>query len=121
VRAERLLAAFLIAAAPVSAVELGTLFHTAAERERLDALRRGDPPVVQQGPVAAPPRTHPPEVTGYVKRSDGKSTVWIDGRPIATTNSKAGPLLDPRAVRDIEPDSPAHGIKLIPSKKNTER
>jgi hypothetical protein len=33
-----------------------------------------------------------------VKRSDGLSTVWIDGRPVRLADPKAARLLDPRTV-----------------------
>lgn len=72
--------------------ELRTLFHSADERVELDRLRRGDPPeakVVRRGP---------PVVGGFVKRSDGRDTVWVDGRPI--TGSEAQRLADPARMRD---------------------
>lgn len=91
VLAAALFAAF--AATAARAAELGTLFFTPSERAELDRLRRGEP--TQE----APP--HPQgarEITGYVKRSDGLSTVWIDGRPVRLADPKAARLLDPRAV-----------------------
>ena len=93
-RAERLLAAIVLAlaAGAAHAVELGTLFNSADERARLDRLRRGEPA------GTARPRGVP-EVTGFVKRSDGRSTVWIDGVPMQVATPRAGPLLDPRSVR----------------------
>jgi hypothetical protein len=52
-----------------------------------------------------------------VKRSDGRNTVWIDGRPLATSNPKAAPLFDPRIVRDLSPpDLPPSAVKVVPSK-----
>lgn len=95
-RAERLLLALALAcaAADARAVELGTLFHSPEERARLDSLRRGEP--VQGAAVGGGGAR---EVTGFVKRSDGRSTVWIDGVPMPLATPKADPLLDPRAVR----------------------
>ena len=87
-----LLAAF---ASGAMAAELRTLFHTPEERARLDRLRRGEPIDVH----AAPRVTRAPAVTGFVKRSDGRSTVWIDGVPMQIANPRAGTLLDPRSVR----------------------
>ena len=94
-RAERLLVALLILAstAAAAAVDLGTLFTTPEERARLDRLRRGEPVIESRG--ASGQRA----VTGYVKRSDGRSTVWIDGVPMQVATPRAGPLLDPRSVR----------------------
>lgn len=93
-RAERLLLALWLAfAADAAAVELGALFHTPEERARLDSVRRGEPP--DRAAVGGGAR----EVTGFVKRSDGRSTVWVDGVPLHVATPKAGPLLDPRSVR----------------------
>jgi hypothetical protein len=94
-RAEALLAALLAAYSPVAgAADLGTLFHTPEERERLDRLRRGDA-VSAQVPLAPGQRA----ITGYVKRSDGRSTVWIDGVPVEVPTSRSAPLLEPGVVR----------------------
>ena len=94
VRVDRLLAAIVLAlaAGAAHAVDLGTLFNSADERARLDRLRRGEPAGTGR------PRGVP-EVTGFVKRSDGRSTVWIDGVPMQVATPRAGPLLDPRSVR----------------------
>jgi hypothetical protein len=81
------------ASAGAGAVELGTLFHSPEERARLDSLRRGEP--AERAAVGGGAR----EVTGFVKRSDGRNTVWIDGVALPLATPKADPLLDPRAVR----------------------
>jgi hypothetical protein len=75
-------------------VDLGTLFTSPEERARLDRLRRGEP---VQAATSGP--TGQRAVTGYVKRSDGRSTVWIDGVPLQVATPKAAPMLDPGAVR----------------------
>ena len=92
-RVERRLAALALALAALGAqaAELGTLFHTPQERERLDRLRRGEPEVV----VARRP---PALITGIVKRSDGRNTVWIDGKPMAA--GKDTPLPDLSKLRE---------------------
>ena len=82
-------------------LEFGTLFHTPQERERFDRLRRGEP---AEAPDARP--TRGPVVTGYVRRSDGRNTVWIDGRPVVVTTPKAAPLLDPGKVSPRNPPGP---------------
>ncbi|MBI4196061.1 MAG: hypothetical protein HY526_13400 [Betaproteobacteria bacterium] len=61
---------------------LGRLFFTPAQRAQLDAAR-GDK---LRAPLAAEPEEAPraPEVVTYgglVRRSDGKTTVWINDRP----------------------------------------
>lgn len=101
-RAERLLLALALALAcalapsPAAAAdaELGTLFHTPEERERLDRLRRGEPPVERSTTARGAN-----EVTGFVKRSDGRATVWIDGIPMQLSSPRAGALLEPKVVR----------------------
>lgn len=94
---DRLAAALLAAlvAGPCAAAELGTLFHTPQERERLDRLRRGEPVNVVDGDEAA---STAPRVTGYVKRSDGRDTVFLDGRAYPASGTRASPLMQPKAV-----------------------
>ena len=84
-----LLACALALLAPAAfGANFGTLFHTAEERERLDRLRRGEP---EAGRYV---RSGPPTVTGYVKRSDGRHTVWIDGAPVPVATPESARLLD---------------------------
>jgi hypothetical protein len=111
VRAERLAAFLLLACAAgmAQAVELGTLFNSAEERARLDRLRRGEPVTVTSRSRGEP------EVTGFVKRSDGRNTVWIDGVPVQVATPRAGPLLDPRSVRGYAEDE-AVRIERKPAK-----
>ena len=73
-------AAFLAWIAPATAQELGRLFFTEEQRAALDARRRArvpDRPVAP--PVVASPTTR---VDGYVRRSDGPSTVWVNGESL---------------------------------------
>ena len=88
------LVAVCLAAVAGHAAELGTLFTTPEERERLDRLRRGEPDV----PQASPEHPRNPVLTGFVKRSDGRNTVWIDGVPRAVGRKDAEALLQPNAV-----------------------
>ena len=95
--ARRLIAALAMcipALAGAAEVPLGTLFHTPEDRERLDRMRRGEP----ERPQASAP-SGAPSVTGFVKRSDGRHTVWIDGTPISVRGAQAAPVFDPRSVR----------------------
>lgn len=95
-RAERLLCLVACAwAIATGAAPLETLFHTPAERERLDKLRRGE---AVQAPQAANEPAHKREITGYVKRSDGRGTAFIDGVPVPV-DPKGSPLLTPEEVR----------------------
>ena len=94
------LAILLLAAAMgADAQQLGTLFHSPAEREALDKLRRGDVPGKAVETIPLPD----PVVTGFVKRSDGKSTVFIDKRPYPARNPRVQGVLDPRIVERYEP------------------
>jgi len=93
VRASRAALAVLALATAAQAAELGTLFFTPAEREQMDRQRRGEPAA-----TAAPREAGSHAVTGYVKRSDGRATVWIDGRPVTVSDPRSARLLDPRAV-----------------------
>ena len=80
-------------AGPARALELGTLLTTPEERERLERLRSGAPE-----PALEPGRA-PAQVTGFVKRSDGRDTLWVDGVPLSVNGTRAAPLLKPGAVR----------------------
>jgi hypothetical protein len=84
--------------------ELGTLFTTPDERARLDKLRRGEP--IERGavPGAAAGRA----LTGFVQRSDGRTTVWIDGDPVTLATPR--PKIDPKSVRAYGEDP--DGVKL---------
>ena len=90
-RARRALAAALLAfAAPAAlGVDFGTLFTSAEERTRLDRLRRGEPEASRTTTL----HSSDPAVTGYVSRSDGRNTVWIDGRPVVVTTPEASALV----------------------------
>jgi len=73
-----LLAVCLLAPASAGAQQLGRLFFTPEQREALDARRKARLPD-KPAPVAISPATR---LDGYVKRSHGKSTIWLDGHPI---------------------------------------
>lgn len=65
----------LLPAGAAPAQELGRLFFTPEQRAALDARRAARLPD-KPAAVAESPTTR---VDGYVKRSSGKSTVWVDG------------------------------------------
>jgi hypothetical protein len=76
-------AALAVPAAP-GAEPLGRLFYTPAQRAQLDTARsqRSRAPVVaaEQEPASAVPELL--TYDGMVRRSDGKTTVWINNRAI---------------------------------------
>src|SRR5438128_930759 len=96
--AQASLAALALAAACVQAAELGTLFFSADERARLDRLRRGEPAVS----VSQPPARR--EITGYVMRSDGHGTAFVDGEPVPV-DPRSAKLVNPKA-REPTPHKP---------------
>jgi hypothetical protein len=73
-----LLACALLAPRAVLAQELGRLFFTPEQREALDARRRARLPD-KPAALAPSPTTR---VDGSVRRSLGKSTVWVDGSAV---------------------------------------
>jgi hypothetical protein len=107
-----------VTALGAGAQDLGTLFHSPEERARLDRLRRGEPTqsaAATQTPQARA-RMHKPAVTGYVQRSDGRNTVWIDGRPVVVAAPNASRILEPRVVQPrAEPN--AEGAPTEPEDK----
>lgn len=66
----------LLGASQAAAQELGRLFFTPEQRAAMDARRKARLPETPAAAVAPSPTTR---VDGYVKRSGGKSTVWVDG------------------------------------------
>ena len=76
-----LLLAGMLAFSCAQAQELGRLFYTPEERAALDARRRARLP---DKPAAAPAAAVSPvtRVDGFVRRSAGPSTVWVNGAPL---------------------------------------
>jgi hypothetical protein len=75
------IAAVLVGLAqPCAAQELGRLFFTPEQRDALDARRKARvPDKPTAAPVVASPTTR---LDGYVQRSGGRSTVFINGEPV---------------------------------------
>jgi hypothetical protein len=71
-----------IAPAPAGAESLGRLFHSAAERSALDSMRKAK--LQPQKPAAPrPPEPQTAQLDGYVLRSDGRSTLWVNGSAVS--------------------------------------
>ena len=72
------LALGLLGAVPAAAQELGRLFFTPEQRAALDARRAArlpdKPTVARESPTT--------RVDGYVARSSGRSTMWVDGEAL---------------------------------------
>ena len=69
------------------AQELGKLFFTPEQRAALDARRKARVPDRPSAPVVASPTTR---LDGYVSRSSGRSTVWVNGEPVVEGTSADG-------------------------------
>jgi len=90
----------LLPALALAEEKLGRLFFTPAERAHLDSLRQTSQPpgkIVKPGnaedaladkeTVGLPAIPAAVTVQGYVRRSDGKGTVWINRQPIPEKSS----------------------------------
>jgi hypothetical protein len=67
-----------LATTTAHAEELGRLFFTPEQRQALDARRKARLPDKPAAAVVASPTMR---LDGYVKRSGGRSTVWVNGEP----------------------------------------
>lgn len=72
-----------------AAEPLGRLFFTPAQRNSLDAGKELDMPK-KAGPAVRGPRSL--TVNGIVTRSDGESTVWVNGRQANIARPSAAPI-----------------------------
>jgi hypothetical protein len=81
-----LLLACLCAACPLQAQELGRLFFTPEQRSALDARRKSRVPDKPSAPTVVSPTTR---LDGYVQRSGGPNTVWVNGESLLETSPEA--------------------------------
>jgi hypothetical protein len=77
---------------PCAAEHMGRLFFTPEQRAALDARRKARVPDKPAAVVVASPTTR---LDGFVKRSTGPSTVWVNGEPLAEGSGEA-PRIGPR-------------------------
>jgi hypothetical protein len=73
----------------------GRLFFSADERQRMDRARKRGLVVGEDGQSVEPPTS---VLNGFVKRSDGNISVWVDGVPKWNANSKSADDLVPSDV-----------------------
>jgi hypothetical protein len=78
-------------AAAQGAEPLGRLFFTPEQRAALDARRKARMPDKPAAAVVASPVTR---IDGYVKRSQGPATVWMNGESLSEGSPEA-PRIDP--------------------------
>ena len=99
-----MLAGLLLSAA-AGAQELGRLFFTPEQRSALDARRKARVP---DKPAATPQVESPvTRVNGAVRRTGGKSTVWVNGEAIPEGAQPGGPQLTPRSANPSRVSVPA--------------
>ena len=82
----------LILAPAAHAQDLGRLFFTPQQRSDLDARRKARVP---DKPAAAAVVSPVTRVDGYVRRSAGPSTVWINGESVTDTPPEGGKVSVP--------------------------
>ena len=83
-----LAAALLLPAASACAQEFGRLFFTPEQRAALDERRKARIP---DKPAAAVPASPMTQMNGYVKRSGGPSTVFLNGEGVLDTGQPDAP------------------------------
>jgi hypothetical protein len=108
-RALVLLALALVAAA-AQADELGRLFFTPEQRAALDARRRARLPDNPASLVAAPVT----RVDGFVKRSAGPSTIWINGESSTDSAPEAPRLAEPAPAVSVSVGENGGRVRLKP-------
>ena len=81
-----LLVTLALPLAPAQAQELGRLFFTPDQRAALDARRKARVPDKPTAAVVVSPTTR---LDGYVQRSSGPSTVWVNGEGLLETSPEA--------------------------------
>jgi hypothetical protein len=85
------LAALLVLAPPAAAQELGRVFFTPEQRAALDARRKARVPDKPAAATVASPTTR---MDGFVRRSGGPTTVWLNGESVPE-NAPEAPRLQP--------------------------
>jgi hypothetical protein len=92
---------------PASAQEVGRLFFTPDQRAALDARRKARVPDKPAAVVVASPTTR---VDGYVQRSGGRSTVWVNGEALPESGAEA-PRVGPRVSIPLGEGGRRAGLK----------
>ena len=82
-----LAALFIFFVGTCEAQEIGRLFFTPDQRAQLDSRRRARvPDKPAAAPLVASPTTR---LDGFVRRSSGRSTVWVNGEPFTESGPEA--------------------------------
>jgi len=99
-----------LAAAAAQAQELGRLFFTPEQRATLDARRKARIPD-STGSVVAAPVTR---VDGFVKRSAGPSTIWINGEWTTDSAPEAPRIAEPAPAVSVSVGEAGGRVRLKP-------
>jgi hypothetical protein len=105
-----LLLALTLASAAAQAEELGRLFFTPEQRAALDARRRARIPD-SPGSIVATPVTR---VDGFVKRSAGPSTIWINGEWTTESAPEAPRIAEPAPAVSVSVGEAGGRVRLKP-------
>ena len=106
----------LLATGAASAAELGRMFFTPEQRATLDKSRRQSlrPEPVPEFKAPPPPLPQNVSVTGLIRRSDGKHTIWLNNHVVnerQTSGIHAGISRRDNHVRLRVPDD-GRGVDL---------
>jgi hypothetical protein len=82
--------ALMALAGTLGAQELGRLFFTPDQRQALDARRKARVP---DKPAAAAVAAPTLRLDGYVQRSSGRSTVWVNGESLSESGQADAPRI----------------------------
>jgi hypothetical protein len=99
--------AFLLLPDAAISQEMGRLFFTPEQRAGLDARRKARVPDKPAAVVVSSPTT---KLDGYVKRSGGTSTVWINGEPLPEGAGDA-PRIGPRVSIPVGEGGPRAALR----------
>ena len=102
--------ALALAAAAAEAQELGRLFFTPEQRAALDARRRARLPD-NSASITAVSVTR---VDGFVKRSAGPSTIWINGEWTTENAPEAPRLAEPSPSVSVSTGETGARVRLKP-------
>ena len=104
------LLALTLATAAAEAQELGRLFFTPEQRAALDARRRARVPDNPASGVAAPVT----RLDGFVKRSAGPSTIWINGEWTTESSPEAPRITEPAPSVSVNVGETGGRVRLKP-------
>ena len=83
--------------APCASQDIGRLFFTPEQRAALDGRRKARMPDKPSAvPIVVSPTTR---LDGFVRRSDGRSTVWVNGEALGESGPDA-PRIEPGRSTD---------------------